>query len=236
MGLIDDWVGSKRLKDPIPGKAHIVSITSPPDSATSFNVQMVLTVQAEGIPAYTTEYDCIVSAKKYPSPGTVLPVTVDRSNPEHLRIEWDEVETTRDSAKRRAEQMAQAMNQGGTGAAAAPEGMQVMGSSQIINVPPGSDPAAFVASMLPGAQGEQAAEAIRQAMQWKQQAAGGSGTTFPGIPGAGGVGPMQVAGAGAPAAEPDPVAQIEKLARLREAGVLTTEEFDSAKRKLLGEI
>jgi hypothetical protein len=37
-----------------------------------------------------------------------------------------------------------------------------------------------------------------------------------------------------PAAPSDPVAQLERLAKLREEGAITAEEFDSLKKKLLG--
>jgi hypothetical protein len=38
----------------------------------------------------------------------------------------------------------------------------------------------------------------------------------------------------APPAEPDPMEQLEKLAKLHEEGVLTDEEFAAQKAKLLG--
>lgn len=37
-----------------------------------------------------------------------------------------------------------------------------------------------------------------------------------------------------PAAEPDYVAELQQLAKLRDAGVLTDEEFEAKKRQLLG--
>lgn len=38
----------------------------------------------------------------------------------------------------------------------------------------------------------------------------------------------------APAAEPSYVAELEQLARLRDQGLVTSEEFDAKKRQLLG--
>jgi putative oligomerization/nucleic acid binding protein len=45
--------------------------------------------------------------------------------------------------------------------------------------------------------------------------------------------PAQVVG-GAPAAAPDPLAQLEQLANLRDRGVLTEEEFAAQKARILG--
>ncbi len=40
--------------------------------------------------------------------------------------------------------------------------------------------------------------------------------------------------AAAPAAAPDPIAELERLAQLKQQGILTDEEFAAAKAKLLG--
>ncbi len=40
--------------------------------------------------------------------------------------------------------------------------------------------------------------------------------------------------AAAPAAEPDYTAELEKLAKLRDEGVITAEDFDAKKKQLLG--
>jgi hypothetical protein len=43
---------------------------------------------------------------KWPTPGQTLPVTVDRDNPEKLRIRWDEMPTNRELASQYARQEA----------------------------------------------------------------------------------------------------------------------------------
>jgi membrane protease subunit (stomatin/prohibitin family) len=40
--------------------------------------------------------------------------------------------------------------------------------------------------------------------------------------------------AGAPAAEPDYTAELERLAKLRDEGVITAEDFEAKKKQLLG--
>jgi len=48
--------------------------------------------------------------------------------------------------------------------------------------------------------------------------------------------PGPAAPAGPPAAETDPMEQIRKLAELRDAGILSNEEFESKKAEILGRI
>ena len=50
---------------------------------------------------------------RWPSPGDTLPVTVDARKPERLKVEWDEVESARDRAWERAEQLAASEAGGG---------------------------------------------------------------------------------------------------------------------------
>jgi hypothetical protein len=44
----------------------------------------------------------------------------------------------------------------------------------------------------------------------------------------------QPAEAAAPAAEPDYTVELERLAKLRDDGVITAEDFDAKKKQLLG--
>ena len=238
MGLIGDWLNSKNIDDPVRGTAHVVSISAPSREASSFNCDMSLTVAPEGMEPYAMRYSCFVSAKKYPGPGATLPVTVDRHNPDRLRIEWDEVQTGAESGMEAAEQMAEMLKarRAGTGPAGLVGGADatiVSGDAgQVVEVPAGVDPAAYVAQMFPGAQGEQMAEQVRQALAMAQGLQGGAGSpAMPGMPASGAVPPVPGT---APAT--DPVAQIEKLAKLHEAGVLTDEEFAAKKADLLGDV
>ena len=66
------------------------------------------------------------------------------------------------------------------------------------------------------------ADMVAQA-QAGMAAAGISPGAVPGMP-----------GTPAPAAQPDPVEQLSKLADLRDRGVLSDEEFEAQKAKILG--
>jgi hypothetical protein len=56
-----------------------------------------------------------------------------------------------------------------------------------------------------------------------------------GISGTSGVQVVRTQAAGAGGGQPDPIEQLEKLAELRKSGVLTDEEFEQQKRRILGE-
>src|SRR5262245_8676424 len=162
------------MKDPVDGTAQVVGGTQPPDSATSANCNLNLVVQAEGFPATSIEHSCIAPTKKWPWPGTTLPVTFDRADPDRLKIRWDDIADTADQAKLQADALAAQLNQGGGGQAIAAGGTDV---SQIV-----------------------------EALQ----------------------------GATAQGSQDDHVAQLERLAKLKESGALTDQEFEREKARILG--
>ena len=47
-------------------------------------------VSAEGLEPTEVSSKGMVKAHKWPRPGVVVPVTVDRANPENVGIDWDE--------------------------------------------------------------------------------------------------------------------------------------------------
>ena len=181
------------MKDPVDGVAQVVGSTQPPDSATSANVNLNLVVQAEGVPATSVEHSCIAPMKKWPYPGSTLPVTFDRTDPDRLKIRWDDIPDTADVASQQAEALAAQLNQGGSG------GQVTMGA---------------------GADVSQIVDALQQAMPGAQIEVGGSGT-----------GQAAASGGG----EEDRVAQLERLAKLKESGALTEQEFEREKARILGQ-
>ena len=61
-------------------------------------------VAAPGLPATAVEvHGLIAPADKWPQPGAVLPVVVDRAEPEKIVIRWDQIATGRDVAVQQAE-------------------------------------------------------------------------------------------------------------------------------------
>jgi len=79
------------MDDPVRGTAYISGCSQHAGSATSSNIAMTLVVSADGLATTTVEHECLCRHDRWPSPGATLPVTVDRSDPTRLRVEWDEV-------------------------------------------------------------------------------------------------------------------------------------------------
>jgi Short C-terminal domain len=129
MGLLGDWVKSKRMSEPARGAAQVVSASLPPYNATSANCSMHLVVSAEGLEPTPVEHTAMASVKRWPTPGVTLPVTVDVADPTRLKIHWDDVQTQEQSAMQQAEQMAEMMK-GGTGATAQGAGMDLSAAIQ----------------------------------------------------------------------------------------------------------
>lgn len=194
MGLLGDSLKARRMKDPVDGTAQVVGSTQPPDEATSSNVNLNLVVQAEGVEATSVEHSCMAPVKKWPFPGSTLPVTFDRTDPTRLKVRWDDVPEAGDVAKQQADQIAAQINQG------AASGPVVSGAG-----------AADVGGIV---------EALQQAMPEAQISVQGA----------------EVGGSAPPVGgESDRVAQLERLARLKDSGALTEAEFEREKARLLGE-
>lgn len=113
MGLLGDSFKAMRMKDPVEGTAQVVAGTQAPDHASSANVNLNLVVQAEGIEATSVELNCIAPVKKWPFPGSTLPVTVDRADPQRVKIRWDDIPDHGETSRQQADQLAAMMNQGG---------------------------------------------------------------------------------------------------------------------------
>ena len=122
MGLLGDWVKSKRMSQPVRGTAQVVSATMPAEDATSSNCSLNLVVSAEGLEPTPVEHTAMASVKRWPSPGMTVPVTVDLADPTRLKIHWDDVATNKQSAMQQAELMAEMMK-GGARATAQGAGM-----------------------------------------------------------------------------------------------------------------
>lgn len=108
MSLLGDWLRSKRMRDPVRGVARVAGVLEPPHTVSA-TCKMTLVVQAEGVPPTPVEHSSAVRVERWPSIGQTLPVTVDRSDPRRLRVEWEEVPSGADQARERAERMAAEM-------------------------------------------------------------------------------------------------------------------------------
>lgn len=212
---------SRGMKDPVRGSAQVVSSSAPPHNATHANCKMTIVVQAPGVEPFTKKvHELIVSTAKWPYPGETLPVTVDRAKPDRVKIEWDDVATGEEVAAQQAEAMV-ARLRGGEGAAGDAGAEGIVGQIQQLFLG-----ARVVVGNVPGA-GPAGGE-----IGLAEQALGVD------LDGDGRVGPAPEGAAAAEEPDADPgdrIAQLERLARLRDAGALTEDEFVAEKQRVLGD-
>ncbi|MFN8121401.1 MAG: hypothetical protein U0237_03125 [Thermoleophilia bacterium] len=217
MGLFDelrramDALTPAAIDDPVEGSARIVSCSRAPHAATAGTCSLLLVVQAEGVEPFQVEVTEIVRVDRWPSPGQVVPVTVSRSDPRTLRVEWDRVPSHHDLAAERAAAIVESMRAGGAGMTAAFAGADV----RVVDMR-GSDAAGR-------------ADMIRAMEQMTGQDLDGDGAVGPAAPRstaphADGPGPELSEGM---------VAQLERLATLHRAGALSADEYTAAKRRVI---
>jgi hypothetical protein len=206
------------MKDPVRGTANVVSASAlEPGGHRKHACTMELIVQGEGVSSTTvSHHDGDTPVDRWPNAGDVLPVTVDRDEPEHLRIEWDEVPVRG------------AISMGVTPTPVAPStpGAAVEHHSirdEHPEIPP--EAAAIVdqlASMFPGA-------SVNVAEPTVVKFDGAGNTVLQGAEAAAAMAGVAKAFGG------DRISQLERLAKLHEEGALTDDEFEAEKRRVLGE-
>jgi hypothetical protein len=179
--------GQPKIKDGIAAQAMLMSIPAPTEPGRAYHITLTLQVRLPGSEPYLHKHTCWVHATKYPQPGVMLPVTVDRKDHTRLRIEWDQVETSEERVRRQHE----AMVNGGLDASTS------SGPPTVIDARADPNLRNQVLAML-GAQGLDVTP-----------------TT-----------PADAAG--------DPVERIARAAQLRDSGVITQQEFEVLKAKILG--
>ena len=81
------------IKDGLKGIGVVQSSSMPTPQAQMYNATIWLDVTVEGREPYRVHHECMVKAGKHPWPGQILPVVVDRENPERIDIQWKELQT-----------------------------------------------------------------------------------------------------------------------------------------------
>jgi len=203
-----------RMKEPVRGTAQVVSTTGYRGDSSWQDIRMTLTVRGEGVPPTAVVHRCMCRADRWPSPGDVLPITIDARKPKRLKVEWDEVESARDRSWRTATALAAEEAAGGSSdeAAAVAAGVDIEALKRAF---PGAtiDVQSYDvdATSQPGA-----AQQILSAIQSAGAIQGG---------------PQRPAETEDEAAER--IANLERLAKLHESGALTAEEFEAEKARIL---
>lgn len=139
MGLFDRLRG---IKDPIDGEYRLVACSSSSGGAVYENCTMDGVVTAPGVPGTAVRHTSLVTpVAKWPQPGRVLPVTIDRNDPTRLKIRWEAVPSNAQLAHALAEQQAAAAP-----ASPAPAGAPTAADGLPAGLPP--EAAAMVADIV----------------------------------------------------------------------------------------
>lgn len=211
MGLLRKLFGGLRMRQPVRGQAQVVSCSMYTGKGVYSNCSMQLVVHAAGVPATSVRQTDMVRADKWPSPGVTLPVTVDRANPERVKIEWDEVESSRDRAARNADALAALMRGEATGPMPFSRGgvnVVNLSGTELNDLP--EDKKAKLRML-----------GIDPSLLAAQE---GGGPPAP---------PPQEAAADSDDEVDERLARLARLGQLRDAGVLTPAEFEAQKRRIL---
>jgi hypothetical protein len=97
------------MADPVPGTLLVTAAALPSRTALYHMTRITGIVSAEGVAPTAVQYSGLIRTASWPSPGSSLPVVVDRANPKNFAIEWNKVQGAADAALDNAEALAEAM-------------------------------------------------------------------------------------------------------------------------------
>jgi hypothetical protein len=221
-------------------------------------VKVTLSVQPDGMPATSLDTTLRHPAGLAPQPGEVLPIVVDRKHPDRIEVDWDGVRRARAAGVALAATGAipppPASGTAGVSTVVASGSDPASVEAALAAVPPEARPmvdqirqmfpqatmqvesVSLGADALGPALREQIVQGVEQAIGRDldgDDVVGPDGGQPPGTTPA----PMvTVVGAGGQSVQPggDPVSLLERLAKLRESGALTDQEFEQQKARILG--
>lgn len=104
MGLIRRFRIS-RMKDPVMGSLRVTTCAQPDTTlyaSRSYSATVLGVVRGPGIAPTAVEHGCSVPAKRCPTHGQIVPVMVDRAQPDRLVILWERVRLRDPLARARA--------------------------------------------------------------------------------------------------------------------------------------
>lgn len=100
-----------QINDGVRGTARVISASGYDNDptyggGTYQNCHMELVVEAPGIPATAASFKGLVHQQRWPQPGAVLPALIERTNPQQVKILWDETVDAGTLARLEAERVA----------------------------------------------------------------------------------------------------------------------------------
>jgi hypothetical protein len=99
----------KSMADPVPGTLLVTAAAMPSRNSAYHMTRITGVVSGEGFEPTAVQFGGLIKTSQWPSPGTQLPVTVDRADPRKFTILWDQVGTSADGALGQAEALAATM-------------------------------------------------------------------------------------------------------------------------------
>jgi hypothetical protein len=230
VGIFDMFrPADKPIENGVPGSAQVVSVSSYNGRGVYQQCHMNLVISAPNITPTAVEFSGLVHSQLWPRPGSMLPITVDPTNPSRYSILWRDIPDNRTVARSDAEGIAAAL-QGDPSSLGKLVGGGLLGGANVQVVGDvshltedqkaklrmfGIDPDALIAAAKNGSN---------------------VGANFTTIDATGtdlGATIANAFGASAAAAD-DSVSKLERLAALKDRGVITDAEFDQEKKKILG--
>lgn len=97
------------MADPVPGSLLVTAAAMPSRASLYHMTRITGVVSGERIEPTAVQYAGLIKTANWPSPGSSLPVIVDRANPKNFAIQWDQIAARGDSALGDAEALAAAM-------------------------------------------------------------------------------------------------------------------------------
>jgi hypothetical protein len=97
------------MADPVPGTFLVTASAMPSRRAVWHMTRVTGVISGDGVEPFAAQYQGLIRTALWPSPGTSLPVIVDRADPGRFAIQWDQLATRGDSALGNAEALAAAM-------------------------------------------------------------------------------------------------------------------------------
>jgi hypothetical protein len=106
MGLLRRLLEGKAVKDGVRGNALVLACHLPTSNARNSQITARMRVMVPGREPYEVEKSVLAARLKSPVPGWTLPVLVDREEPDHVQVIWDEVpERSREEIQRAVDEL-----------------------------------------------------------------------------------------------------------------------------------
>lgn len=122
------WLGDRNharavggMVFPMAGELHVATTSVPPSDARYSNYLLTGVVCAPGVEPVAVQSSGIARANRWPTAGSVLPVTLDRADPRRFVIEWDRIPSAMGQAEALAEQLRTHLDPAVSGTATGPD-------------------------------------------------------------------------------------------------------------------